>query len=61
METKHDRRHTNICTLQTNIQSKAVAITCFVYNRICLIYKILVPIIITINDVFVITHKRTYL
>jgi hypothetical protein len=37
----YDRRHTNICTLQTNIQSKAVSITCFVYNRICPIYKIL--------------------
>jgi hypothetical protein len=35
--------------------------SCFVYNRICPIYKILFPIIITINDVFVITHKRTYL
>ena len=57
----YDRRHTNICTLQTNIQSKAVSITCFVFNRICPIYKILFPIIITINDVFVITHKRTYL
>ena len=50
----YDKRHTNICTIQTNIQSKAVSITCFVYNRICPIYQILFPIIITINDVFVI-------
>jgi hypothetical protein len=40
------------------LQSKAISITCFVYNRICPIYKILFPIIITINDVFVITHKH---
>ena len=31
----------------------------FVY--VCPIYKILFPIIITRNDVIVITHKRTYL
>jgi hypothetical protein len=46
------RRHTNICILHTKQSS-------FVY--ICLIYKILFPIIITRNDVIVITHKRTYL
>jgi hypothetical protein len=40
---------------------QAVSITYFVYIRICPIYKILFPIIITRNDVFVITHKRTYL
>ena len=49
------RRHTNICILH----KKHAKQSSFVY--ICPIYKILFPIIITRNDVIVITHKRTYL